>query len=201
DDPRCVLACAGFGAWTLLSPESGLHVLVGQDARRNTLRHRVRVTVAPCPNEPAPEDPAARLKGALQACRAVEGDPTRVVRRYSDEPSPLVRDAVRGWRTGRVDRVFAGDFDLLPADGAGAGRGRGAAASPLLAPPSPSAARRSPPARVPRRRPRVPSAFAARRRRRARRATVPPRNGYRASTGVVRRAHPCCDFCQDPRRP
>src|SRR5690606_15071131 len=114
DDPRCVLACAGFGAWTLLSPESGLHVLVGQDARRNTLRHRVRVTVAPCPNEPAPEDPAARLKGALQACRAVEGDPTRVVRRYSDEPSPLVRDAVRGWRTGRVDRVFAGDFDLLP---------------------------------------------------------------------------------------
>jgi len=25
-----------------------------------------------------------------------------------------VRDAVRGWRTGRIERVLAGDFDLVP---------------------------------------------------------------------------------------
>jgi hypothetical protein len=25
----------------------------------------------------------------------------------------LVRDAVRAWRTGRLDRVLAGDFDLF----------------------------------------------------------------------------------------
>jgi hypothetical protein len=29
------------------------------------------------------------------------------------DPSPLVRDSVRGWRTGRLDRVLAGDFDLM----------------------------------------------------------------------------------------
>ena len=36
-----------------------------------------------------------------------------VVRRYRAEPTPLVRDAVRGYRTGRFDRVLAGDFDLF----------------------------------------------------------------------------------------
>jgi ATP-dependent Clp protease ATP-binding subunit ClpC len=36
-----------------------------------------------------------------------------VVRRYREKPAPLVRDAVRGYRTGRLDRVLAGDFDLF----------------------------------------------------------------------------------------
>ena len=35
-----------------------------------------------------------------------------IVRRYRHEPSPLVRDAA-GMRTGRIDRILAGDFDLL----------------------------------------------------------------------------------------
>jgi hypothetical protein len=36
-----------------------------------------------------------------------------VVRRYREDPAPLVRDSVRGYRTGRLDRVLAGDFDLF----------------------------------------------------------------------------------------
>jgi ATP-dependent Clp protease ATP-binding subunit ClpC len=36
-----------------------------------------------------------------------------VVRRYRTEPSPLVRDTVREWRTGRLDRVLAGQFDVI----------------------------------------------------------------------------------------
>jgi ATP-dependent Clp protease ATP-binding subunit ClpC len=35
------------------------------------------------------------------------------VRRYREWPSPLVRDGVRGWRTGRLDHVLGGDFDLM----------------------------------------------------------------------------------------
>jgi ATP-dependent Clp protease ATP-binding subunit ClpC len=35
------------------------------------------------------------------------------VRRYRDEPSPLVRDFTGGWRTGRLDLVLAGDFDVI----------------------------------------------------------------------------------------
>jgi ATP-dependent Clp protease ATP-binding subunit ClpC len=42
-----------------------------------------------------------------------EGTSRAVVRRYRREPSPLVRDSVRGWRTGRLDRVLAGEFDVL----------------------------------------------------------------------------------------
>jgi hypothetical protein len=37
----------------------------------------------------------------------------RIVRRYRERPTPLVRDAVRGWRTGRLDAVLAGGFDLV----------------------------------------------------------------------------------------
>jgi ATP-dependent Clp protease ATP-binding subunit ClpC len=38
-----------------------------------------------------------------------------VVRRYRREPSPPVRDASRGWRTGNLEQVLAGDFDLITA--------------------------------------------------------------------------------------
>jgi ATP-dependent Clp protease ATP-binding subunit ClpC len=41
--------------------------------------------------------------------------PTTIVRRYRGEPSPLVRDSVRDWRTGRLDRVLLGDFDIMAA--------------------------------------------------------------------------------------
>ena len=36
-----------------------------------------------------------------------------IVRRYRERPTPLVRDSVRGWRTGRLDFVLAGGFDLI----------------------------------------------------------------------------------------
>ena len=39
---------------------------------------------------------------------------TTVVRRYREEP-PLVRDGGGKWRTGRLDLVLGGEFDLLQA--------------------------------------------------------------------------------------
>ena len=38
--------------------------------------------------------------------------PSVIVRRYRPGKAPLVRDSVRGYRTGRLDRVLGGDFDL-----------------------------------------------------------------------------------------
>ena len=71
----------------------------------------MHVQVVARPLEPA--DGAAELRA--QATAALSGTPvsTTVVRRYREQPSPLVRDSVRNWRTGRVDRVLAGDFDLF----------------------------------------------------------------------------------------
>jgi ATP-dependent Clp protease ATP-binding subunit ClpC len=85
-------AVTGLGAHVILAPEHGLHVLElpepgeGHGFRRIT----AQVTVGP------------------------DATPSRkIVRRYRREPSPLVRDTPRGWRTGRLDRVLTGDFDLM----------------------------------------------------------------------------------------
>jgi ATP-dependent Clp protease ATP-binding subunit ClpC len=65
--------------------------------------------VAVAPQVPGPVgNPRRSAQAALDATPAA----ATVVRRYREAPSPLVRDA-RGWRTGRLDRVLAGDFDLF----------------------------------------------------------------------------------------
>jgi hypothetical protein len=38
------------------------------------------------------------------------------VRRYRGEPAPLVRSGDGSWRTGKLDAVLRGDFDLLMAE-------------------------------------------------------------------------------------
>jgi ATP-dependent Clp protease ATP-binding subunit ClpC len=84
-------AVGGFAALQILRPEAGLHVLEQPDGKGGFTRRRVRVIVEP-------EDGAPRA---------------RIVRRYRERPTPLVRDAVRGWRTGRLDLVLSGGFDLI----------------------------------------------------------------------------------------
>jgi len=44
------------------------------------------------------------------------GQPNAVVRRYRGEPAPLVRSGDGSWRSGRLDAVLRGNFDLLGAD-------------------------------------------------------------------------------------
>jgi ATP-dependent Clp protease ATP-binding subunit ClpC len=88
------LAVSGLGAFTILAPEHGLHVLETPRDSRSFDRLTVRVSV-----EAPDHTPAAA--------------PQTIVRRYRETPSPLVRDAVRGWRTGRLDRVLGGDFDVI----------------------------------------------------------------------------------------
>ncbi|MEO0855656.1 MAG: AAA family ATPase [Bacteroidota bacterium] len=110
-------AVSGFGAWRLLDAEAGLHVHeTPKDGNQNGYDRTVaRVTVVPCP-EPLPAAPAERAAvchAALAA--ATEAGRPEIVRRYREAPSPLVRDAVRGWRTGRLDRVLDGHFDLIGA--------------------------------------------------------------------------------------
>ena len=94
---KVVLEVAGLGAYTLLKPEMGLHILELPAAERSFDRATVLVGVEPADGS---------TDGATDGLEPV------VVRRYRHEPSPLVRDA-SGARTGRIDRVLAGDFDLL----------------------------------------------------------------------------------------
>jgi ATP-dependent Clp protease ATP-binding subunit ClpC len=114
-----LLVISGFGAHAVLSKEVGLHVLESEveGPRGGGIVNRIvgRVRVAPTTGaKPQPGPDAETLTRAL----AAEPASAFVVRRYRFEPSPLVRDARRGWRSGRVREVMAGHFDLFSAGSA-----------------------------------------------------------------------------------
>ena len=109
-----LLAVSGLGCGEILGGESGLHVLEHIDDERDggkvVDREHVRVTVI----GRAPGPPLGAAPLALHARAALDQvePPTVIVRRYRPGRAPLVRDSVRSYRTGRLDRVLAGDFDL-----------------------------------------------------------------------------------------
>ncbi|HEV3471243.1 MAG TPA: AAA family ATPase [Pyrinomonadaceae bacterium] len=110
---EALLAVSGYAAFTLLSREAGLHVLETPQDEKSFNRARVRVRVVAQPDEPAGHGPDALRRQAERAFEAEDTSPPQIVRRYREEPSPLVRDSLRGWRTGKIERVLAGDFDLI----------------------------------------------------------------------------------------
>ncbi len=91
-----ILEVVGLGAYTLLRGENGMHVLETPAGESSFDRATVVVSVAAL-------DPG---------WASTDGAEAVIVRRYRREPSPLVRYA-SGARTGRIDRVLAGDFDLI----------------------------------------------------------------------------------------
>lgn len=106
------LCVNGFGAQATLQREAGLHVLEPDvDGPESTSgRVAVRVSVA----TRALADAVALSDEAQFA--AVFADRDRrsvVVRRYRVGGSPLVRDALGNWRTGRAHEVLQGNFDLF----------------------------------------------------------------------------------------
>jgi ATP-dependent Clp protease ATP-binding subunit ClpC len=111
---RCLLAIGGLGAHTLLCGETGLHVLESAGRENDKAgRVTVRVQVVPQPPEPPGSGADDVRRQALDALADGDARSRRIVRRYREMPSPLVRDTARNWRTGRLDRVLAGDFDLF----------------------------------------------------------------------------------------
>jgi hypothetical protein len=72
----------------------------------------VNVRVCPQPEKPV-QNQEMILDQAKQEFSRQKESGARIVRHYRFDPSPLVRDNIRKWRTGRVDRVLNGDFDLL----------------------------------------------------------------------------------------
>lgn len=114
---RVVFAVSGLACHTLLVEEAGIHVFEEpQPHGTGFARRHVLVRVAPQPEVP-PSHAQRGLRQQALDCLSTEGGPAAtappIVRRYREQPSPLVRDAVRGWRTGRIDRIYAGDFDLF----------------------------------------------------------------------------------------
>jgi ATP-dependent Clp protease ATP-binding subunit ClpC len=105
-----ILLVSGFGAQRVLTHECGLHVLELTDGGSGRATARVRLAVAPLGDVPAAKLPRSLMEALDKAPRL-----SAVVRRYRGEPSPLVRSADGSWRTGKLDAVLRGDFDLLSA--------------------------------------------------------------------------------------
>ncbi|MCP5372962.1 MAG: AAA family ATPase [Hyphomicrobiales bacterium] len=111
---RLVMSVTGFAAYAILAPEAGLHVLEVPGAQKGKFeRVGAFVAVAPQDGRPPPGKRKSRLGAAERALEEAACDRGRIVRRYRREPSPLVRDTARDWRTGRIERVLGGDFDLF----------------------------------------------------------------------------------------
>ena len=105
------LLISGFGAHRLLAQEVGLHVLEADEekgARRATAR--VNIAVAPL-GDLSPDKQQRALAEAFE----LSPRSGSLVRRYRSAPSPLVRNINGSWRTGRLDAVLRGDFDLIAA--------------------------------------------------------------------------------------
>ena len=105
------LLISGFGAHRVLAQEVGLHVLEG-DEDKGPRRATARVTIAVAPlGNVAPERQHRLLAEAFELSPRTGS----IVRRYRSAPSPLVRNMNGSWRTGRLDAVLRGDFDLIGA--------------------------------------------------------------------------------------
>jgi ATP-dependent Clp protease ATP-binding subunit ClpC len=114
-DPQAqllLIAISGFGVHHILSREAGLHLLEVPDANGGFHRHTARIRVVQQPLRPKPPQ-QSELEFAVACLAAAGAGSNAVVRRYRQQPSPLVRDSAAGWRTGRLDLVLGGDFDLI----------------------------------------------------------------------------------------
>jgi ATP-dependent Clp protease ATP-binding subunit ClpC len=98
-----LLLISGFGAHRLMEKEAGLHVLERGDNGGGRATARVRLAVAPLGDLP-PD----KLKRVLADELDRGPRPHTIVRRYRMGPSPLVRDMLRSWRSGRIDAVLGG---------------------------------------------------------------------------------------------
>jgi ATP-dependent Clp protease ATP-binding subunit ClpC len=88
----------------------GLHILELSESLNGGSRIAARVRVSPTPLE---DQPKHLLRQGLADAFKTAPRTSNVVRRYRRDPAPLVRSGDGSWRSGKLDAVLAGDFDLL----------------------------------------------------------------------------------------
>lgn len=108
-DGPALLHVSGFGAFRTLENEAGLHILEDDEAG-GRISARVRIAAGPA-EEPRPDQAYRKYLELF----ARPDESVAVIRRYREKPAPLVRDAKAGWRSGRLDMVLGGNFDLVGA--------------------------------------------------------------------------------------
>ena len=88
------------------------NVLEVVEKDKKLTRFNVKVKVVPQPVVPG-SDNKSLLAQANTALSNQDDKTKKIIRRYQTLPTPLVRDNVHKWRTGRLDRVLDGNFDVM----------------------------------------------------------------------------------------
>lgn len=108
-----IIAISGFGAYTIIEKENGLHILETTKGRKTVPQCTVKVNVIPQQHQTflGESERTEMVQNSFKKLQ--EKERPEIVRRYQKAPSPLVRDNARNFRTGRLNRVLEGDFDLI----------------------------------------------------------------------------------------
>jgi ATP-dependent Clp protease ATP-binding subunit ClpC len=107
---KTLFTISGIRAYSILERENGLHIL--EIPKEGSSFRRVVVNVRVVPQPVNPPGTGVGMAGLAETQKS-ENKRLRIVRRYRELPSPLVRDDVRKWRTGRFEDVLEGNFDLM----------------------------------------------------------------------------------------
>ncbi|MEO1049925.1 MAG: AAA family ATPase [Bacteroidota bacterium] len=100
---------SGFGAFKILREEAGHHVFeIVENKEEKAKKYKVKVGVLPRKLADYKD-----LKSSALIKRFDAFDFSSVCRRYKLSKSPLIRDLKKNWQTGKVEKVFGGDFDLM----------------------------------------------------------------------------------------
>ena len=107
-------AVSGFACYSLLLPENGLHLweLPGESTPDPKDRIQLKVVVIAQADKPT-KTRKEFTENAAKLFQEKEEDAFSIVRRYAQYPTPLVRDAKTKTRTGRLETVMQGNFDVI----------------------------------------------------------------------------------------
>ncbi|MDT7831789.1 AAA family ATPase [Flavobacteriaceae bacterium S356] len=100
---------SGFAAYKLLTPESGYHVFEEiREGKKTPVKTKIKVQVVPMELDDHRSEDHDKIMTKLDNETNLS-----IIRRYKLGKSPVVKDLVKGWQTGKLDQVLSGDFDLF----------------------------------------------------------------------------------------
>ncbi|MCD4779467.1 MAG: AAA family ATPase [Candidatus Omnitrophica bacterium] len=109
---QAYLSIAGFGVLSFLEHEHGIHIFEDPKTPKTFQKYNTAVKIAVQPDNPYKNEKELRSQ-AEALLKHNKKNLKKIVRRYRRQPDPLVRDNVKGWRTGRLDLILQGHFDLI----------------------------------------------------------------------------------------
>jgi len=108
DETVLHFTATGFGAYSILSNETGYHVFeVDEPQSGKVVKHKVKVSVLPMELE---DYRKKNLSSAFQRFKSIET--YKNAKRYRLKKSPFVKDLIRNLQTGKIEKVLAGYFDV-----------------------------------------------------------------------------------------